>query len=139
MRVTPKISGQASGHEKKRGRPASPFRNWATREDMMPRDREFTLRAEFPDLGIGRQESRAVRVRPRGHHALAVPLAGAADVGAQSRLMVERAENDVAERSADAKVLHRFDQFLAVEAPRLGDRRGGAHHGRVADDRSARG
>src|SRR5215831_18149662 len=130
MRVTPKMSDNPAATRNSVEALASPLRNWMTNEDMLLR------RSELPHLCILRQEPGAVRVAPRGHHALAVFHGGPADVRAHRRLVVERAEGYRAERRVDPETLHRLDQLLAVEAPRLPDRRGGGHHRGVADDRS---
>src|SRR5499427_3839755 len=130
MRVTPKMSDNPAATRNSVEALASPLRNWMTNEDMLLR------RSELPHLRILRQEPGAVGVAPRGHHALAVFHGGPADVGTHGRLVVERAEAYGAERRVDPETLHRLDQLLAVEAPRLPDRGGGGHHRSVANDRS---
>src|SRR5262245_17561300 len=122
MRVTPKISDSPAATRNSVEALASPFRNWMTTEDMLLRGTEFL------HLGIDGQIVGPVRVLPRGHHPLAVFHAGAADVGAHGRLVIERAKHDAAEGCGDAQALHRLDQLLAVGASRLPHRRGRGHH-----------
>src|SRR5262252_507749 len=85
MRVTPKMSDNPAATRNSVEALASPLRNWMSSEDMLLR------RSELPHLCVGRQELHAVGVAPRGHHAFAVLLRGAADVGAHGRLVVQRA------------------------------------------------
>src|SRR6267142_5433472 len=145
MRVTPKISDRPAATRNSVEALASPLRSWATIEDMPKISRRASSRpsrarlfrgAKLSDFRVGRQEPRSVRIRPRGHDALAVLPGGAADVSPHGRLMVELAEDDVAERRVHLEALHRRDQLLAVQAPRSPDRRRGGHHHRVAHDRS---
>src|SRR5215475_1971284 len=150
IRVTPKISDSPTATRNSVDALASPFRNWMRAEATAqgrtgasqrprgnPRARtRLFAGTDLLDLGLGRQELRAVGVRPRGHHALAVLHADPTDIGAHRGLVVERAVRDPAERRVDLEALHRRDELFIVEAPRLLHRRHCGHDGRVADHRT---
>src|SRR5215471_5332820 len=137
MRVTPKMSDNPAATRNSEDALARPLTNWMRRAERV---RASLLGgAVRPHPVVGRQIVGAARVLPVDHHALAVLHGDPPDVRAHRRLVIERAEGDLAERRIDDEPLHSSNQLLSVGGARLANRGGGGHHRAVSDDRALAG
>src|SRR2546422_972026 len=134
MRVTPKISVKPAATRNSADADARPFRSWIVKLLSVTRD-ALLGRPHLADDVIVRLVVLPVGVFPVDHHTLAVLDCGATHVGAHRRLMVDRAECDLAERRVDVEVAHRRHQLPGVGRSRLAKRRDGGLDRAVADDR----
>src|SRR5215467_7961180 len=134
MRVTPKMSDNPAATRNSEDALARPLTNWMRRAERVRAP--LLGRPVRPHPVVGRQIVRAARVLPVDHDALAVLHGDPPDVRAHRRLVIERAEGDLAERRVDDEPLHRSDQLLGIGGARFANRRRSSHHRAVADDRA---
>src|SRR5215472_19204871 len=134
MRVTPKMSDNPAATRNSEDALARPLTNWMRRAERV---RASLLRRTVrPHPVVRRQIVGAARVLRVDHDALAVLHGDPPNVRAHRRLVIERAERDLAERRIDDEPLHGRDQLLGVGGARLANRRCSGHHRAVADDRA---